>query len=41
LIGISIDLGEINSLDDKVVKYLDYFNDERSRNYLKRPVRYV
>ena len=30
LIGISIDKGEINSLDDKVGKYLDYFNDERS-----------
>ena len=30
LIGISIDRGEINSLDDKVSDYLDYFNDERS-----------
>jgi CubicO group peptidase (beta-lactamase class C family) len=30
LIGISIDQGEIDSLDDKVGKYLDYFNDERS-----------
>ena len=30
LIGISIDLGEIKSLDDKVSDYLDYFNDERS-----------
>ena len=30
LIGISIDKGEINSLDDKVSIYLDYFNDERS-----------
>ena len=30
LIGISIDRGEINSLDDKVGLYLDYFNDERS-----------
>jgi CubicO group peptidase (beta-lactamase class C family) len=29
LIGISIDLGEIDSLDDKVSKYLDYYNDER------------
>ena len=29
LIGISIDRGEINSLDDKVSKYLNYFNDER------------
>jgi len=29
LIGISIDRGEINSLDDPVAKYLDYFNDER------------
>lgn len=30
LIGISIDRGEIDSLDDPVAKYLDYFNDERS-----------
>ena len=30
LIGISIDRGEINSLDDKVSVYLDYFDDERS-----------
>ena len=30
LIGISIDRGEINSLDDKVSDYVDYFNDERS-----------
>tara|TARA_B000000475_G_scaffold170522_1_gene137216 strand:- start:161 stop:1093 length:933 start_codon:yes stop_codon:yes gene_type:complete len=30
LIGISIDKGEILSLDDKVSEYLDYFNDERS-----------
>ena len=30
LIGISIDRGEIASLDDKVKKYLEYFNDERS-----------
>ena len=30
LIGISIDKGEIGSLDDKVAKYLSYFNDERS-----------
>ena len=30
LIGIYIDRGEINSLDDKVSDYLDYFNDERS-----------
>ena len=30
LIGISIDKGEIGSLDDSVAKYLDYFNDERS-----------
>ncbi len=29
LIGISIDRGEIESLDDTVAKYLDYFNDER------------
>jgi CubicO group peptidase (beta-lactamase class C family) len=29
LIGISIDRGEIDSLDDPVAKYLDYFNDER------------
>ena len=30
LIGISIDRGEIASLDDKVSQYLDYFNDERA-----------
>ena len=30
LIGISIENGEINSLDDPVSDYLDYFNDERS-----------
>ena len=30
LIGVSIDRGEIGSLDDKVVNYLEYFNDERS-----------
>jgi len=30
LIGISIDRGEIKSLDDKVSDYLNYFNDERS-----------
>jgi len=30
LIGISIDRGEIDSLDDPVARYLDYFNDERS-----------
>ena len=29
LIGISIDKGEIDSLDDKVSKYLDYFEDDR------------
>ena len=29
LIGISIDRGEIKSLDDKVSDYLNYFNDER------------
>ena len=29
LIGISIDRGEIGSLDDKVSDYLEYFNDER------------
>ena len=29
LIGISIDRGEIISLDDPVALYLDYFNDER------------
>ena len=29
LIGISIDKGEINSLDDKVATYLEYNNDER------------
>jgi CubicO group peptidase (beta-lactamase class C family) len=30
LIGISIDRGEIDSLDDRVGKYLKYFNDDRS-----------
>jgi len=30
LIGISIEKGEINSLDDPVADYLDYFNDDRS-----------
>ena len=30
LIGISIDRGEIKSLDDKVGQYLEYFNDERA-----------
>ena len=30
LIGISIDRGEIASLDDKVSLYLDYYNDQRS-----------
>lgn len=30
LIGIAIDRGEIESLDDKVSKYLSYFADERS-----------
>ena len=35
LIGISIDKGEIGSLDDAVAKYLDYFNDERSRITLR------
>ena len=30
LILISVDKGEISTLDDKVSKYLDYFNDERS-----------
>ena len=30
LIGISIDRGEIQSLDSPVAKYLTYFNDERS-----------
>lgn len=29
LIGVSIDRGEIASLDDKVSNYLDYFSDER------------
>ena len=29
LIGISIEEGEINSLDDPVADYLDYFNDDR------------
>ena len=31
LIGVSIDRGEIASLDDKVKKYLSYFDDERSK----------
>ena len=30
LIGISIDRGEIASLDDKVAAYLGYFNDQRA-----------
>ena len=30
LIGISIDRGEIASLDDKVAVYLDYFDDQRA-----------
>ena len=30
LVGISIDKGEIKSLDERVSSYLDYFNDERS-----------
>ena len=30
LIGISIDLGEIESLDEKVSNYLEYYNDKRS-----------
>jgi CubicO group peptidase (beta-lactamase class C family) len=30
LIGISIERGEIDSLDDRVGKYLSYFNDDRS-----------
>ena len=30
LIGIAIELGEIQSLDDPVAKYLDYYNDQRS-----------
>ena len=30
LIGISIDKGEIGGLDDTVLNYLEYFNDERS-----------
>ena len=30
LIGISIDRGEIGSLDDRVGLYLDYFNDQRA-----------
>ena len=30
LIGVSIDKGEIGSLDERVKDYLDYFNDERS-----------
>ena len=35
LIGISIDKGEIGSLDDAVAKYLDYFNDKRSKITLR------
>ena len=35
LIGISIDKGEIESLDDKVSNYLDYYNDERSQITLR------
>ncbi len=31
LIGISIDRGEIGSLDDEVSQYLKYFDDERSK----------
>jgi CubicO group peptidase (beta-lactamase class C family) len=30
LIGIAVDRGDIDSLDDKVAVYLDYFNDERA-----------
>ena len=30
LVGISIDRGEIKSLDERVSNYLDYFNDARS-----------
>ena len=30
LVGISIDRGEIRSLDERVANYLDYFNDARS-----------
>ena len=35
LIGISIDRGEINSLDDKVAIYLDYFGDQRAEISLR------
>ena len=35
LIGISIDRGEINSLDDKVADYLDYFGDQRAEISLR------
>ena len=31
LIGISLDKGEIESLDETVSNYLDYFGDERSK----------
>tara|TARA_Y100000739_G_scaffold43252_1_gene32919 strand:+ start:781 stop:1215 length:435 start_codon:yes stop_codon:yes gene_type:complete len=31
LIGISLDKGEIESLDENVSNYLDYFGDERSK----------
>ena len=33
LIGISIEKGEIDSLDDPVGKYLDYFNGMRKSNW--------
>ena len=32
LIGISLDKGEIESLDENVSNYLDYFADERSKH---------
>ena len=35
LIGISIDKGEIGSLDDAVAKYLDYFKELSSDNILE------
>ena len=36
LIGISIERGEINSLDDKVSEYLDYFKDNRRNMTLRQ-----
>ena len=41
LIGISIEKGEIDSLDDTVGKYLDYYNDERSKITIRDLLRHV